>query len=209
MSEPDDTLPVGTVVGEELALAGLPAGARAVSAWLAGHGVPSRHVIFGELAPLTRTRVLAELAAARPHVHHLVLTLPERHGGATERIRSTLTAKVSAQAATTLLVGFGTIASNLDSATTGATKLADGASSDSSGARPLAAGAATLADGTTALASGAARPSSSVAALPAQTQRLAEGAATTATGASSIASGSASRRRSPAAATRWHRGSRR
>jgi len=81
VSEPDDALPVGTVVGEELALAGLPAGARAVSAWLAGHGVPSRHVLFGELAPLTRTRVLAELAAARPHVHYLVLTLPERHGG--------------------------------------------------------------------------------------------------------------------------------
>lgn len=81
VSEPDDALPVGTVVGEELALAGLPAGARAVTAWLAGHGVPSRHVLFGELAPLTRTRVLAELAAARPHVHYLVLTLPERHGG--------------------------------------------------------------------------------------------------------------------------------
>jgi len=81
VSEPDDTLPVGTVVGEELALAGLPAGPRAVSAWLAGHGVPSRHVLFGELSPLTRTRILAELAAARPHVHYLVLTLPERHGG--------------------------------------------------------------------------------------------------------------------------------
>ncbi len=81
VSEPDDALPVGTVVGEELALAGLPAGPRAVSVWLAGHGVPSRHLLFGELAPLTRTRVLAELAAARPHVRYLVLTLPERHGG--------------------------------------------------------------------------------------------------------------------------------
>ena len=80
-SEPDDALPVGTVVGEELALAGLPAGPRAVSSWLEGHGVPSRHVHFGELAPLTRTRVLAELAAARPQVRYLVLTLPERHGG--------------------------------------------------------------------------------------------------------------------------------
>ena len=77
----EDALPVGTVVGEELALAGLPAGPRAVSSWLEGHGVPSRHVHFGELEPLTRTRVLAELAAARPQVRYLVLTLPERHGG--------------------------------------------------------------------------------------------------------------------------------
>jgi hypothetical protein len=81
VSEPDDALPVGTVVGEELALAGMPAGPRAVSAWLEGHGVTSRHLLFGELAPLVRTRVLAELAAARPHVHYLLLTLPERHGG--------------------------------------------------------------------------------------------------------------------------------
>ena len=81
VSEPDDALPVGTVVGEELALAGLAAGPRAVSSWLEGHGVPSRHVHFGELEPLTRTRVLAELAAARPQVRYLVLTLPERHGG--------------------------------------------------------------------------------------------------------------------------------
>lgn len=81
VSEPDDALPVGTVVGEELALAELAAGPRAVSAWLDSHGVASRHQLFGELAPLTRTRVLAELAAARQHVHYLVLTLPERHGG--------------------------------------------------------------------------------------------------------------------------------
>jgi energy-coupling factor transporter ATP-binding protein EcfA2 len=81
VSEPDDALPVGTVVGEELALAGMSAGPRAVSTWLEGHGVASRHLLFGDLAPLTRTRVLAELAAARPHVHYLVLTLPERHGG--------------------------------------------------------------------------------------------------------------------------------
>jgi energy-coupling factor transporter ATP-binding protein EcfA2 len=81
VSEPDDALPVGTVVGEELALAGLPAGPRAVSAWLEGHGVPSRHVLFGELEALTRTRVLAELGAARPHVRFVVLSLPERHGG--------------------------------------------------------------------------------------------------------------------------------
>ncbi len=81
VSEPDDALPVGTVVGEELALAGMSAGPRAVSAWLEGHGVPSRRLHFGEIAPLVRTRVLAELAAARPHVHYVVLTLPERHGG--------------------------------------------------------------------------------------------------------------------------------
>lgn len=81
VSEPDTALHVGTVVGEELALAGHAAGPRDVSAWLAEHGVPSRHLLFGELEPLTRTRVLAELAAASPRVRHLVITLPDRHGG--------------------------------------------------------------------------------------------------------------------------------
>ena len=81
VSEPDSALHVGTVVGEELALAGRPAGPRDVSSWLAEHGVPSRHLLFGELEPLTRTRVLAELAAAGPRVQHLVITLPDRHGG--------------------------------------------------------------------------------------------------------------------------------
>lgn len=81
VSEPDDALPVGTVVGEELALAGQAAGPRDVSAWLAEHGVESRHRQYGELDPGTRTRVLAELAATGPRVRFLVLTLPERHGG--------------------------------------------------------------------------------------------------------------------------------
>lgn len=80
VTEADDALPVGTVVGEELALAGHAAGPRDVSAWLAGHGVASRHRHVGELDGLTRTRVLAELAATAPRVRALVLTLPERHG---------------------------------------------------------------------------------------------------------------------------------
>lgn len=81
VNEPDAGLPVGTVVGEELALAEQPASPAAVSRWLEGHGVGSRHLLFSELDPDLRTRVLAELAVARPHVRYAVLAEPERHGG--------------------------------------------------------------------------------------------------------------------------------
>ena len=110
---------------------------------------------------------------------------------ATERIRSAVASKVSAEAAGTMLVGFGTIADQLGTATTGASSITAGASSAASGATTLASGASTLADGTASLAAGATRLSSSVATLPAQTQRLADGAAATASGAVSLVGGSA------------------
>ena len=110
---------------------------------------------------------------------------------ATERIRSAVASKVSAEAAGTMLVGFGTIADQLGTATTGASKITAGVSSAAAGATTLASGASTLADGTASLAAGATRLSSSVATLPAQTQRLADGAAATASGAVSLVGGSA------------------
>jgi hypothetical protein len=81
VSEPDDIVSLSTIVGEELAMARRGATRRAVRSWLASRDldhlsrrrmedVPGRH----------RVRVLAELAAQRPGVRFLVLTLPERHG---------------------------------------------------------------------------------------------------------------------------------
>lgn len=81
VSEPDGEVPIGVVVGEELAMAGRRAGRAAVAAALAEAGV--------EVDPRTRTdsvpaavrvRLLLQLAARRPGTQFLVLTLPERWG---------------------------------------------------------------------------------------------------------------------------------
>ncbi|SFJ95407.1 hypothetical protein SAMN05216467_1380 [Cellulomonas sp. KH9] len=82
VSEPDDVLTVGTVVAEELALGHRPSGARATRDWLADHDMGDRlGTRVGELDGPRRTALLTSLAAGRPGVRLLVLTLPDRHGG--------------------------------------------------------------------------------------------------------------------------------
>ncbi len=82
VSEPDAGVPLSTTVGEELAMGRHRAGRSAVRGWLAdrdlGHLARRR---MEDVPVPDRTRVLAELAAQRPAVRFLVLTLPERHGG--------------------------------------------------------------------------------------------------------------------------------
>lgn len=80
VTEPDDGLKLAAVVGEELALTGAPAGRRAVAAWLTARDA-DRYATdrFRTLPPTVRTRVLAELAAARPGVELLILDSPDRH----------------------------------------------------------------------------------------------------------------------------------
>jgi energy-coupling factor transporter ATP-binding protein EcfA2 len=82
ITEPDDALPVQTVVGEELAMAGRRAGRKAVLAWLDEHEA-AEHVgkRFEHLPVAARTRLLAELTVARPDVKVVILTMPDRHGG--------------------------------------------------------------------------------------------------------------------------------
>lgn len=83
VSEPDDNLRLSTVVGEELAMAGLPAGLADVRACLEKHDVGewAGHPI--EVLPARlRTGLLADLAALRLGVRFLVITLPERFGDA-------------------------------------------------------------------------------------------------------------------------------
>lgn len=82
ITEPDDALPVRTIVGEELAIAGRRAGRRAVRSWISEHDLEEyadrrfEHVPHG-----VRTRLLSELTVARPEVEAVVLTLPDRFGG--------------------------------------------------------------------------------------------------------------------------------
>ncbi|MFK4083485.1 hypothetical protein ACI2LF_05210 [Kribbella sp. NPDC020789] len=82
ITEPDDALPVQTVVGEELAMAGHKAGRKAVLAWLDEHEA-AQHAgkRFEHLPVAARTKLLAELTAARPDVKVIILTMPDRHGG--------------------------------------------------------------------------------------------------------------------------------
>jgi hypothetical protein len=82
ITEPDDALPVQTVVGEELAIAGRKAGRKAVLEWLNEHDA-AEHADkrFEHLPVAVRTRLLTELTVARPDVQVVILTMPDRHGG--------------------------------------------------------------------------------------------------------------------------------
>lgn len=81
VSEPDGVLPLATLVGEELALAGRRAGRPAVADWLAAEGLADLARTPLEALPGgVRTTVLSRLAAARAGVRVLVLTVPDRFG---------------------------------------------------------------------------------------------------------------------------------
>jgi ABC-type hemin transport system ATPase subunit len=82
VSEPDAVVPLRAVVAEELAMAGLPTRHGAVQEFLAARGLD--HLAgfpLEAVPPAARTRVLAEIAASRPGVLALVLTVPDRFGG--------------------------------------------------------------------------------------------------------------------------------
>ena len=82
ITEPDDALPVKSIVGEELAIAGRKAGRKAVQGWLAEHGAAEHAEKRFEHLPVdVRTRLLAELTVARDEVEVVILTMPDRFGG--------------------------------------------------------------------------------------------------------------------------------
>jgi ABC-type transport system involved in cytochrome c biogenesis ATPase subunit len=81
VSEPDDVSALTTIVGEELAMAGKPAGRSHVDHWLTSNGLrPYRDDRIEDLPAGLRTVAMARLAALRPGVRFLVLALPERNG---------------------------------------------------------------------------------------------------------------------------------
>jgi ABC-type multidrug transport system ATPase subunit len=80
VNDPDGALPLHVVVGEELELAGRPAGKEDVTRWLTEHNLAGRaNTRFEHLDGETRTRLLADLAALRRGVRMLVLDTPDRH----------------------------------------------------------------------------------------------------------------------------------
>jgi ABC-2 type transport system ATP-binding protein len=83
VGEPSDDVSVRAVVREELGLARRPADRGSVNRVLDAHGLLSlAGSPFRTVPPTARIRLLADLAASRPGVEALVLTSPERHGGA-------------------------------------------------------------------------------------------------------------------------------
>ena len=86
VSEPDDAVPIGSVVAEDLALARRSLRPESAQHWLSelGTGLHGSERV-DELPGLLRTNVLTALAAERTEVRFLDLALPDRHGGVPSR----------------------------------------------------------------------------------------------------------------------------
>jgi hypothetical protein len=81
VTEPDGAVPLATIAGEELAMAGRPARKAAVRSWLESNHL-EQHVDsrVDELPPAVRVSALCRLAAIRPEIDFVVMVLPERGG---------------------------------------------------------------------------------------------------------------------------------
>ncbi|KAA1419937.1 hypothetical protein FE697_018760 [Mumia zhuanghuii] len=81
VSEPEEAVPLGTAVGEELAYAHASNTPRAITRYLHSRGVS--HLAQTRVAEVPgdiRISLFAELAAIRPGVEGLVLVCPDRYG---------------------------------------------------------------------------------------------------------------------------------
>jgi energy-coupling factor transporter ATP-binding protein EcfA2 len=80
VNEPEDSLSLAAIVGEELAMNGMRSGKKAVHDWLVEHAA-DEHASkrFEHVPPQTRCAVMLELASARPGVTALVLDCPDRY----------------------------------------------------------------------------------------------------------------------------------
>ncbi|MCH8612985.1 hypothetical protein [Arsenicicoccus dermatophilus] len=82
ITEPEPALPVEVVVGEELALAGLPSRRQDIHDFLAERDAAGRGSQRWEaLDPAEHVRWLADIASRRADVTAVVLTSPDRWGG--------------------------------------------------------------------------------------------------------------------------------
>lgn len=114
VSEPEPVLPLRTVVGEELAMAGRGTTPRAVTEWLGARGAESWvRSRFEDVPAPVRIGLMTALAASRPGVRVLVLTAPDRHGGtpvtwwqvASEHARAGFTVVVTCTEGSAALLG--------------------------------------------------------------------------------------------------------
>jgi len=85
VSEPDEVVALATAIGEELAMARLPARSGHVREYLAEHQAEDlRRTRVEDVPPDTRFGLLAYTAAQRPGVSALVLCCPDRYGASPE-----------------------------------------------------------------------------------------------------------------------------
>ncbi|AWG00541.1 hypothetical protein DZF92_07855 [Clavibacter michiganensis subsp. insidiosus] len=83
INEPADDVTLRAVVAEELALAGHRSGRHEVGAILDDQGLADlARAPFSAVPAVARIRLLTTLAASRADVEAVVVTSPERHGGA-------------------------------------------------------------------------------------------------------------------------------
>jgi len=81
VSEPDDVVSLSTAIGEEMAMARLPARPKHVRQTLTEYGADDwRRTRVEDVPPVLRFQLLAHLAAQRPGVAALVLCCPDRYG---------------------------------------------------------------------------------------------------------------------------------
>lgn len=81
VSEPDDVVPFGTVIGEELAMCGRRGSPSAVRAYLTERGADDFAATRVEdVPPDIRTWLLADLAMQRSGVEGIVIACPDRYG---------------------------------------------------------------------------------------------------------------------------------
>lgn len=79
--DPDEVLPLKTILGEELSIAGLPATRSAVTQWLDEHdAADQRDTRVENLPGRFRIAMLTELAGRRPDIEALVICCPDRYG---------------------------------------------------------------------------------------------------------------------------------
>jgi len=140
---------------------------------------------FGVELPADFTASIASITSGDPHPADIVLHTSDANNylastigtQAVEKIKTTVTEKVVAEAGLTMLDALDTIRVQLSDAAGGAGQLVDGLAQAGDGATQLADGATQLADGTAQLRDGAAR--------------LSDGSAQVADGAAQVAAGTA------------------
>ncbi|MBW9092546.1 YhgE/Pip domain-containing protein [Microbacterium jejuense] len=140
---------------------------------------------FGVELPADFTASIASITSADPHTADLVLLTSDANNylastigtQAVEKIKTTVTEKVVAEAGLTMLDALDTIRVQLTDAAAGAGQLVDGLAQAGDGATQLADGATRLTDGATQLADGTAQLRDGAAQLSAGAAQVADGTA--------------------------------
>ncbi len=156
-------------------------------------------VDFSVTLPAEFSLALTSAAGDDPHQATLVLATNDANNylassigtQAVERIRSSVAELVGREAASRLLTGIADIRVQLQDATDGASRLADGAGQALDGANQLAEGAAALSGGAVQLRDGAGALADGAAQLATGTRSVADGSGDLAAGAAQVADGTA------------------